>query len=292
MKNNNLKWIYLFTLSLIWGSSFILMKKVLVGLTPVQLGSLRILFSAVFLFVVGFNKIKTIKAKEWKWIAVTGFLGTFFPVFFFAFAQTEIDSSIASILNSLVPLNTAIVGFMFFKMVSTKKQVFGVLIGLLGTVLLIVKGASINPNQNYTYAVLVILATLSYATSINILKRHLQNVPALTIAAGNFMVIIMPAIIVLFSSGFFKAETMDSGNLKPALFYLVILSLFGTAVAKILFNKLVQIATPVFASSVAYLMPMVAIFWGVLDGEHLSLLQILAGFIILIGVYLSHKKTL
>jgi drug/metabolite transporter (DMT)-like permease len=266
------------------------MKKVLVGLTPVQLGSLRIVFSGIFLFLVGFNKIKSITAKDWKWVGITAFLGTFFPVFLFAYAQTNIDSSIASILNSLVPLNTVIIGFVIFKITSTKRQVFGVFLGLLGAILLIANGSLINSNQNYLFAVLIILATISYATSVNVLKRHLQNMNALTIAVGNFVVIIVPAIIILVMSDFFRVEILESPNFKPALFYLVILSLFGTALAKVLFNKLVHVATPVFASSVTYLMPIVAIFWGVLDGERLSLLQIVASVVILFGVYLAHKR--
>ena len=96
MNNNSSKWIYLIILSIIWGSSFILMKKVLIGLTPTQLGSLRIVFSGIFLFIVGFKKIKNIETKDWKWVALTGVLGTLMPVFFFAYAQTEIDSSVAS----------------------------------------------------------------------------------------------------------------------------------------------------------------------------------------------------
>ena len=291
MSSASSKWIYLFTLSLIWGSSFILMKKVLVGLTPVQLGSLRIIFSGFFLFIVGFKKIKTISTKDWKWVGITGLLGTFFPVFFFAYAQTEIDSSIASILNSLVPLNTVVVGFIVFKIISTKRQIFGVFIGLFGAIMLIVNGASINSNQNYLYVIFIILATVSYATSVNVLKRYLQNMHALTIAVGNFAVIIIPATIILVSSGFFKTEVLESESLKPALLYLLVLSLFGTAMAKVLFNKLVHVATPVFASSVTYLMPIVAIFWGVLDGETLSLLQVLASLIILLGVYLAHKRS-
>jgi len=290
MKESTAKWVYLIVLSIIWGSSFILMKKVLIGLTPIQLGSLRIVFTGIFLFIVGFKKVKTIKNREWKWVALTGFLGTFFPTFFFAYAQTEIDSSVASILNSLVPLNTIILGFFVFKIMSTKRQVLGVFIGLLGAILLITSGASLNSNQNYLYVIFIILATITYAASVNILKRYLQNTNALTIAVGNFIVIIIPAFILLVSSGFFKAESLNSPELKPALFYLVVLSLFGTAVAKVLFNKLVHVATPVFASSVAYLMPIVAIFWGILDGEKLSLLQIVASGVILLGVYLSHKS--
>lgn len=290
MKDSFAKWVYLITLSVIWGSSFILMKKVLIGLTPMQLGSLRIVFSAVFLFVVGFKKIKTIEAKDWKWVILTGLLGTFFPVFFFAYAQTEIDSSVASILNSLVPLNTIIIGYAIFKIMSTKRQVLGVIVGLLGAVILISRGATLNENQNYLFAIFIVLATIAYATSVNILKRYLQNMHPLTIAVGNFSVIIIPAIIILICSDFFSEEVLNSPNLRMSLFYLVVLSLFGTAMAKVIFNKLVHVATPVFASSVTYLMPIVAIFWGVLDGEKLSLLQIIASIVILTGVYLSHKR--
>jgi drug/metabolite transporter (DMT)-like permease len=290
MKLLHPKWIYLFILSLIWGSSFILIKKGLEGLTPMQLGAVRIIFTAIFLFAVGFKKIKTISVKDWKWVVLTGLLGTFFPVFLFAFAETDIDSSVASILNSLVPLNTIIIGFLVFKIGSTKKQVFGVFVGLIGAVMLIMNGASLNPDQNYLYASFVIIATFTYAASVNILKHHLQSMNALTIAVGNFAAIIIPAIIVLISTGFFKEEVLKNENLKPALAYMLILSLFGTAIAKVMFNKLVQVATPVFASSVTYLMPIVAVFWGVLDEESFSWIQGIASIIILLGVYLSHKK--
>lgn len=290
MGGNSIKWIYLVVLSVIWGSSFILIKKGLVGLTPVQLGAIRIIFTSIFLFIVGFNRIKDISTKDWKWVILTGLLGTFFPAFLFAFAETEIDSSVASILNSLVPLNTIILGFAIFKIKSTKRQVLGVFIGLVGTVLLILKGASLNPNQNYLYASYVIVATFMYAASVNILKRYLQNMNALTIAVGNFVAIFIPAFLILIGSGFFTKEVLRSPELKPALIYMVILSLFGTAIAKVLFNKLVHIATPVFASSVTYLMPVVAVFWGVLDGEQFGFLQAIATLIILIGVYLAHKR--
>lgn len=268
-----------------------LIKKGLVGLTPMQLGAVRIIFTGTFLFIIGFRKIKEIKgAKEWKGIVLTGLLGTFFPSFLFAYAETEIDSAIASILNSLVPLNTILIGLLLFKIKSTKRQVLGVFIGLIGTLILVMNGVSLNPNQNYFYAVLVIIATIMYAASSNIIKYHLQHVNALTIAVGNFMVIMIPAMIVLITSGFFKEETLANEQLKPALLYMVILSLFGTAVAKVLFNKLIQVSTPVFASSVAYLMPVVAVFWGLLDGERFSISQAFSTVIIFVGVYLAQKQ--
>ncbi len=290
MKFKKSKWGYLLVLSLIWGTSFILIKKSLLGLTAYQLGALRIIITGLFLFAVGFNRVKTIKRKDWKWIVVSGFLGTFFPSFFFAIAETEIDSAVASILNSLVPLNTILMGLAIFKIASTRRQMLGVIIGFVGTAILILKGAELNPNQNYLYAGFVIASTLMYAANVNIIKRYLQDVKPLTIAVGNFVPIVIPAIFVLVITGFFAEATYGNPNFGISMLYVVILSLFGTAMAKVLFNALVQISTPVFASSVTYVMPVVALGWGLLDGEGFSILQGVATIIILLGVYLANKK--
>ena len=158
-KINN-KWGYLFALSIIWGSSFILIKKGLIGFSPLQLGSLRIVFSSIIIFTIGFKFIKKIDKNKWKWIAVSGFLGTFFPAFLFAYAETQIDSAVASILNSLVPMNTVLIGFAIFKISTTKIQTIGVLIGFIGTISLIISGSEINPDQNYLYSGFVLLLSL------------------------------------------------------------------------------------------------------------------------------------
>ena len=290
MIEENKKWIFLFLLAIIWGSSFILIKKGLIGLSPMQLGSLRIIISGFILFIVGFNSLKNLSKSSIKWIALSGFLGTFFPAFLFAYAETEIDSAIASILNAIVPINTIVFGFLIFKINSNRKQVFGILIGFIGVTLLILNGANINPNQNYWYTFLVIIATVMYAFNINIIKKYLQNIPPLTIAVGNFIVLIIPAFLVLIYSDFFSAQVLQGPNFSISIFYVFLLSLFGTALAKVLFNNLVQISTPIFASSVTYIMPIVAVFWGLLDNEVFSFWQGIATLIILGGVYLANSK--
>ena len=290
MIKENKKWFFLFLLALIWGSSFILIKKSLIGLSPMQLGSLRIIITGFILFFAGFNSLKNLSKNTIKWIALSGFLGTFFPAFLFAFAETEIDSAIASILNSIVPINTILFGFLAFNIISTKRQIIGVLIGFTGAILLISNGAAINPNQNYWYALFVIIATVMYAFNINIIKRHLQNISPLTIAVGNFTIIFIPAFLVLIYSGFFTQQVLQGPNFSISIFYVFLLSLFGTAIAKVLFNNLVQISTPVFASSVTYIMPIVAVFWGLLDNEVFSFWQGIATLIILGGVYLANSK--
>jgi drug/metabolite transporter (DMT)-like permease len=289
MNNQQQKWFYLIILSIVWGSSFILMKKALLGITPIQLGALRMIFTAIFLLSVAFSSIKKIKKRHWKYIVYTALAGTFIPGFLFAFAITTIDSSIVSILNSFTPFNTLILGSIFFGFAFKKAQLYGVLIGLVGTSVLILKGADLHPDQNYWYALLIIIASVGYAFNANMLKKYLSDLDALAITTGNFLLLIIPATIVLFCTDFF--ETFDSGNevLMHSLGYLVVLSVLGTGIAKTIYNKLVHISDPVFSSSVTYLIPLVAIFWGVLDGEKLSLIQVFSGAIILIGVYLVNK---
>ena len=283
------KWLYLISLSLIWGTSFILIKKALIGLTPTQLGSLRIIFSSIIIFIFAWNTLKLINKKEWKWIIISAFLGSFFPAFLFAFAETEIDSSVASILNSLVPLNTVIIGAIVFKIASSKKQIIGVVVGLIGTYLLIDGGIQLNPDQNYLYAGLVILCSFLYGFNVNIIKKYLNDIPAVTIAAGHFSVIFIPAIIIFSFSGFNTDQMYDPITLK-SIGYVLILSAFGTALAKVLFNKLVQISTAVFASSVTYSLLIVSLFWGILDGELFSFNQLMATALIVLGVLLSSRK--
>jgi Integral membrane protein DUF6. len=239
--------------------------------------------------LVGFRSTKKIQPKHYKFIGYTALAGTFVPGFLFAFAVQNIDSSVASILNSFTPFNTLIIGAIVFGYAFKKQQLLGILIGLFGSIVLILKGAEINPSQNYSYAVLILIASVGYAFNVNIVKKYLSDLSALAITTGNFLLLIIPALIVLYFTDFFTTFKYSSeGN--NALFYIGILSIFGTGMAKVLYNKMVHISTPVFSSSVTYVIPIVAISWGVLDGEKLSVIQFFAGIIILIGVYLVNKK--
>jgi len=289
MKNKELRWVYLLILSIIWGSSFILMKKALIGLTPIQVGALRILITAFFLLLIWHRKIFKIQKRHWYYLTLNGFLGTFFPAFLFAYAIQKIDSSIASILNSLTPLFTLILGALVFGFSFRKRQLIGVLIGLIGTVLLILKGAEINPNQDYFYAGFVLISSVGYAFNVNILKKYLYELDAISITVANFFLLVIPTLIVLWFTNFFSTFEINSKSLT-AVSYITILAVIGTGLAKIMFNKLIQISTPIFSSSVTYLIPIVAITWGILDGEKISAIQFFSAFIILLGVYLVNKS--
>lgn len=283
------KWLYLILLSFIWGSSFILIKKALIGLSALQLGGLRVVLASLFLFAIGFKTLKNITRTDWKWLSIAGLLSSFFPPFLFALAQTEIDSGITSIFNSIVPLLTTLVGVLLFAAIITKRQILGVFIGLFGTVALIVAGMEFSQDQNYWYAIFILLSALGYAFNINIIKKHLSHLSPLAITTASFAVAFLPALILVGYSDFFN-EVADNPKMHTALWYLLALAIVGTSIANILFNRLIYISSPVFAASVTYTIPLVAVFWGVWDGETINAYQLIGGAIILFGVWLVNKK--
>ena len=288
MISKHLKWFFLVLLALIWGSSFILIKKGLISLTPFQLGSLRIIFAALFLLSIGFKTLPKIPSPQWKYIALTALFGTFIPAFLFSIAQKHISSSVSSILNSLTPLNTLLLGVLFFGLSFKRAQIFGVFIGLAGSLILILNGAANHPEQNYYYAVLIIIASVCYATNVNLIKKYLSDLSPLTISTGNFSIMLIPALLILYFSGFFEIAAIP--KVQHSVMFILVLGVIGTGIANIIFFKLIQISSPVFATSVTYLIPVVAFFWGLLDNEMLTPIQFFGAFIILIGVYLSAKR--
>lgn len=289
MDKSNTKWYLLAFLGCVWGSSFILMQLGLQGVNAIQLGSLRILFAAGFLFLVGGKEIVKIPLYKWKYIALTSLFGTFVPAFLFAIALKKIDGSVSAILNSLTPLNTLLVGLFFFGLSAQRRQIFGVIIGFIGCALLVLSGSEANTTENYYYAILIVLASIFYGINVNLIKKYLSDLKPLTISTGNFVIMFVPALIVLYFTGFF--EIVGQEKVQNSLGYIAILGVIGTGLSNILFFKLIQLSSPVFASSVTYIIPLVAIFLGSLFmNESLTLLQIAGALIVLVGVYFSSRK--
>ena len=288
MKSLQIKWILLALLALIWGSSFILIKKGLVGLSPFQLGSLRIIFCAIFLLVIGFESLAEIPLHKWKYVAITSLFGTFIPAYLFAIAETKVSSSICSILNSLTPLSTLLLGATFFGLDFKRSQFLGIIIGLIGTAILIFAGVENNTTENYFYTLFVIVATMCYATNVNLIKKYLSDVKPLSITTGNFMVMLLPAVMILFLTDF--SAKINIASTQNAMIFVAILGIVGTGIANVSFYKLIQISSPVFASSVTYLIPIVALGWGIFDNERLSLFQVFGAVIVMVGIYLANKK--
>lgn len=289
MSDLNRRWFYLIVLSVIWGSSYILIKKGLEGFTPIQLWSVRVLMAGLILLLIGAPSLKTIGRSQWKWVAFSGVVGSFIPMFLFALAETEIDSSIVSVLNSLVPLFTLFIGYLIFRITFSANQLAGVMVGLAGAGMLIYLGAEVNPNQNYWFSGLVVLASFCYAVNANIIKSKLQSVSPMGIAVGNFLFLLLPALLVMILSGALEDSVREGPNFWASIGYIALLCIFGTAIAKVMFNRLIQISTPVFSVSVTYMIPVVGVLWGLLDGERFSAGQLGAAVLILFGVYLVNK---
>jgi len=254
------------------------------------LGSVRILMTTSILLLFGWKQLKTIPKSAWKWIVFTGYFGTFFPSYLFAFAETVIDSSVAAVLNGMTPLFTLLIGVLFFESSFKWGKIFGVLIGFGGTLILVSNEFTINTGPKSWYAFLVVVAACCYAINVNVIKYKLAGVSALAIALGNFLAIVFPALLILSFTDFPWAKVSQGAEVSISLGYIFILAFLGTAVAKVMFNELVAISSPVFSISITYLLPIVAIGWGVLDGEVFTLLQWVGCAFILLGVYLVTEK--
>ncbi len=258
-------------------------------LSPYQVASIRIMSAGIILLPFAIKAFKHIPAQK-RWLVIlSGLLGSFFPAYLFCIAETKIDSALAGILNALTPLFVIVTGIGFFQLKVKMNQVVGIIIGFIGLTLLVAAGANISV-QYISYALLVLLATLLYGINVNLVGKHMQGIGSLEIAAMAFIFLIIPCAVILQFTGFFALPLSEQSYVQSILASAT-LGVFGTAIASILFYMLVKRAGALFASTVTYGIPFVAIGWGIWDGEHVNLQQVVCLAIILVGVYLVNKKT-
>ncbi|MEO9872908.1 DMT family transporter [Ekhidna sp.] len=291
-KSPLLAWILLFILAFIWGSSFILIKKGLLGLAPQEVGSLRIVAASLFLLPSALKRFKTVDSKKIVFLFIAGLLGSLIPAFLFAIAQTRLESAITGVLNGLVPLFTILIALFAFRQKQTKKVYLGVLIGFIGTAILISAGKGNSLTGINAYALLVVLATLCYASNLNLIKQKLNEIHAVTVTSVSLLLVGPFASIYLFGFTDFWYKVTNVDGTGMATFYICLLGVFGTAIALIIFNKILQMKDALFASSVTYIIPVFAVIWGVVDGENLYALHYVGMVAVGIGVYIAntHKK--
>lgn len=285
-------WLLLLVLAIIWGSSFILMNRAMFDsnnlptlLTANEVGALRMIIAAVFVFPFVYTSRKLFFSKDWIWFVLVGLLGNFLPAFLFTHAEKTLSSSQTGMLNSLVPIFSLIVSVVLFSNKVRAKGIMGILIGFMGTFLLIYFSASSEAEHTIDYmaVALVILATICYALSLNIIKEKLQHVNSILITAVSLVYMLIPSVIALGYTDF--SSKIGNATFYPAIGYTAILAIAGTAIALMLFNKLIKQTSAAFASSVTYLIPFVAISWGIVFNEPINWS---VSFIILIlaGIYL------
>lgn len=280
-------WLVFALLSIVWGSSFMLMKEGLKAFTPYQVASLRMLSAGVILLPFAYKALKIVPIEKMGLIILSGILGNFIPAYLFCIAETQIDSSLAGILNSLTPMFTIIVGVLFFNVKTSMVKVIGMIIGFIGLSFLLAAGKDVSLH-NLSFAGLVLLATLFYGINVNIVGRYMQQLGSLNVVSIAFAFLIIPSACVLYFTGYFNNNFSDPLVIR-SLMASSILGIVGTSIATILFYFLVKRAGIVFGSLVTYGIPVIAVAWGLLDGESLSLMQIGCLGIILLGVLIVNR---
>jgi len=290
MKNNSTSaWTLMIVLAVIWGSSFILMKRGLEVYTPFQVGAIRMGASFLCLTPFLFSALKKVPRGKWKYLFAAGWLGNGIPSILFPLAETHLNSALTGMLNSLTPLFTFIIGISLFKMKFSQHKIYGLVIGLIGACLLVAGRNSDDAQSDLLFAAAVIVATLCYGTSVNIIRSKLAEIDSISNTAMALFFTGIPMGASLFFTDFASRMQNNSGA-GMSLIYVLILAILGTALSTVLFNKLIKISGALFATSVTYLIPIVAVVWGLADNEKLTPLHFLGLSGALIGVYLINKS--
>lgn len=279
----------LILLSLIWGTSFILIKKSLIVFSPQEVGAIRVSAASLFLLPMALVRLKELNTGHYSKLFVSGLLGIFFPAFLFAWAQTQLSSSITGIFNSLTPLLTLIIGTLFFHQLFKRESILGIIIGLAGTVILILANSGGSISGVNVYALLVLLACLLYSINLNFIKYKIPDLRSLTITSVSVLLIGPFALLYLFLGTTFT-ERFDHPYAWQSFGFVILLALMSTSVATIIFNRLVKMTSPIFTSSVTYIIPIVAVMWGAIDGESLYIGHYIGMAAIIGGVYLTNRK--
>ena len=291
MKNKDLlAWSLLILLAIIWGSSPILIKKALVKLDPFEIGALRLTLASFVLMPFLLKNLREIKRKDYFILFISGIVGNVIPYFLYPIAQTKIDSATSGVLTSLTPFFALIIGVIFYKLKATKNNIIGLIIGFLGTFLLILFSGSSGGFTADVFGLFVVAATLLYGINLNLVKYHLNHLKPITITSFSIVSILPITLYILFFLSPFYDHLNDFDFYKVELGYVLILGVLGTSIATIIFYNLIKIKDTVFASMVTYLMPLVAISLGVIDGEKINEVQLFGMALILTGVFINGKK--
>lgn len=277
------------SLALIWGSSFMLMERGLVAFAPLQVAGLRMTLAGLTLLPFAWRAFRRVERKRWPWILLVGVVGNALPAFLFPLAETVITPATAGILNTLSPVFALLLGVLLFGFHFSRTKVLGMMISFVGALVLVLAGASeINMGTHLLYSGWVVLAALGYGLSVNLIKKHLQEVSALDISTLALLSMAIPYGWYLASSDIGTVLQVHPQG-WASLGFVAVLAAVGTALALILFNRLVQLTDPMVSASVTYLIPIVAVGWDLLAGYPVYPGQVVGMAVILSGVWLVNK---
>lgn len=256
-------------------------------LSPYNVAALRLISAGIVMLPFLPGALRSLPPKIIFYTFLNGLIGSFFPAFLFCIAETKIDGALAGSLNSLTPLFVIITGAIFFRIRTSSKHILGVIVGLLGCGLLLYANYT-RPFGYIAFGGFVLLATFLYGINVNIVFKTLAGVSSVHIATLSFTGLILPSVIVLFVTGYFKLPLAEH-TYAISTVASCILGIAGTALASLLFYVLVKKSSGLFASLVTYGIPFVAILWGIYYKEKITYLHIISLVIILFGVYLANR---
>lgn len=298
MKNDRfLSWVLFIILCIIWGSSFILMRIGAEGLNASQIASIRIFSAGLVMLPFAVFHFFKLPKKKLTLIILSAVCGNLLPAYLFAGAiANNIDSSLAGILNSLTPICVVVIGAFFFKAKIGTRKIIGVLIGFAGLCLLTLSGEKGISFENLEYAFWILIGTILYGVNVNLVSHYLKDINPIHLATVSLAFMLIPTTIILYQQDFllllndFNLSFNEPSEIRWPIIASVLLGVVASAIATALFYILVQKAGGLFASLVTYGIPFIAIGWGFVYGENITVLQIGCLGIILIGVYLANRS--
>ncbi|MBU2705366.1 DMT family transporter [Zooshikella marina] len=283
----------LILLSLIWGSTYILIKQGLTAFNALDVGLLRTFFSGFFFIPLYFwlrPALRHLSLNDWKCLALTGFFGSVFPTLLFAVGQQVVPSALVGMLNTLQPVFVLVIAFFAFNQRFSRSELLGTGLGCIGATVLVLSSADLtNITHHLFYCGVVLLGMISYGIASNLIRHRLKHISAVRLTAISISIWSIPAfigIVLRYSLG----QVSTSSHTVAALLAIAVLALLGTCVAISLYSRLIIRYGLIFAVSITYFIPIVAIMWGVLDGEAIFFLHFIGLVLVLGALYLINYR--
>jgi drug/metabolite transporter (DMT)-like permease len=278
--NKFIIWTSFLYLTLVWGSTFILNKRTLITFTSIQAASLRLTFglSAMIWFVK--PHLALIPKEKRFHLVVSALTGICIPAYCFALAQAGLPSAMTGVLNALTPCMAFILGIVFFRQSASWLKIAGLTLGFIGSAMIILVNAKGQLSLN-AYALWVVLAAMLYGFNLNWVKKYLAEVPALPLATTAVVIAGVVGFCILLTTNWLESMRANPAG-TTSFAAIATLGILGTALGQFFFARMLQLSSALFAGTITYFIPIVAVAWGLYDGEVLTWVHFL-GILCIIG---------